>query len=456
MGASMPHSSNHKPDLSHMDDLHQALNSGTFIQTRRMLNSLPRSEVAHLIESSPPKTRAILWKLINSDIEGEILPYLSDEIQSQFLSKMDTDEVVAATEGLEPDDIADILQQLPDRVIREVLASMRQQDRQRVEQVLSYPEDTAGGLMNTDVITVRPKITLDVVSRFLRRHDELPEMTDNLFVVNRRDEFIGLLPLRKMLVSDTSLTVREIMDTDIDPIPADMDDGEVANLFERHDWVSAPVVSEDRKLLGRITIDDVVDVIREDADHSLMSMAGLDEDEDTFAPVFKTAPRRAIWLGVNLLTAFIASAVISVFEGTIDKVVALAILMPIVASMGGVAGTQTLTVVIRGMAMGHISSSNSSWLINRELLVGIANGFLWALIVAIAATLWFDDIMIGVIIAAAMVINLVTAAVAGAVLPLMLKKMNIDPALAGSVALTTVTDVVGFLSFLGLATLVYA
>lgn len=446
---------NTTPDSSPIEKLHEALNSGTFIQTRRLLNSLPRSEVAHLIESSPPKTRAVLWQLVDSTIEGEILPYFGDEVQSQFLSQMDTEELIAATEGLDADDIADILQQLPDQVIFEVLSSMDQQDRQRIEQVLSFPEDTAGGLMNTDIITVRPTITLDVVMRYLRRHEELPEMTDNLFVVNRNDEFIGLLSLRKLLVSDPSISVREIMNTDFEAIPAEMDDGEVAKLFERHDWVSAPVISQDNKLLGRITIDDVVDVIREDADHSLMSMAGLDEDEDTFAPALKTAPRRAIWLGINLITALIASAVINLFEGTIDKVVALAVLMPIVASMGGVAGTQTLTVVIRGMATGHIDSNNSRWLINRELLVGLSNGFGWAIVIATIASLWFNDIMIGVIIAAAMVINLASAALAGATLPLLLKKLNIDPALAGSVALTTVTDVVGFMSFLGLATLVY-
>ena len=409
-----------------------------------------------MLESSPPKNRAILWQLINTDIEGEILPHLSDEVQAQFLKEMDTDELIAATDGLEPDDVADILQQLPDQVIQEVLASMDHQDRHRIERVMSYPEDTAGGLMNTDVITVRPKITVDVVLRYLRRHEALPDMTDNLYVVNRRDEFIGQLSLRKILVCDPSITVREVMDTDIDPIHANLDDGEVAHLFERHDWVSAPVVDDHGKLLGRITIDDVVDVIREDADHSLMSMAGLDEDEDTFAPALKAAPRRAIWLGVNLLTAFIASAVINIFQDTIDKVVALAVLMPIVASMGGVAGTQTLTVVIRGMAIGQVGSNNSGWLINREFWVGAANGIAWAIVVAAAATLWFNDTTIGAIIAAAMVINLITAAVAGAVLPLMLKKMNIDPALAGSVALTTVTDVVGFLSFLGLATLAYA
>ena len=440
---------------SSLIELNQALESGTFVQVRRLLNGLPAPEVAHVIQSSPPKTRAIIWRLINSEREGEVLPYLSDEIQSQFLSSLDSQEVLTITEGLEADDIADILQQLPNRVIREVLQLMGQQDRQRVEQVLSYPEDTAGGIMNTSAITVRPKTPLDVVLRYLRRHDELPEMTDSLIVVNRSDEFIGLLPLSKLLVSDPSVTVREIMDTDIEAIPAAMDDGQVAQLFERNDWVSAPVVDDNGKLLGRITIDDVVDVIREDADHSLMSLAGLDEDEDTFAPVLQAAPRRAVWLGINLLTAFLASAVIGLFEGALDKVVALAILMPIVASMGGVAGTQTLTIVIRGMALGQIHQKNSQWLINRELLVGLINGLCWSLVVAVAASLWFNDNTLGAIIAAAMTINLITAAFAGAVIPILLQRMNIDPALAGGVVLTTVTDVVGFMSFLGLATYFY-
>jgi magnesium transporter len=281
-------------------------------------------------------------------------------------------------------------------------------------------------------------------------------MTDNLIVVNRSDQYIGLLPLRTLLVSDPGTSVREMMVTDIDPIDVNMRDSDVARLFERNDWVSAPVVDESGKLLGRITIDDVVDVIREDADRSLMSMAGLDEDADTFAPFTRAAPRRAIWLGINLITAFIASSMINLFQDTIEKVVALAVLMPIVASMGGIAGTQTLTLVVRGIAMGQVGKANQAWLMNRELLIGLVNGILWAAVVAVAASLWFDDWGIGIIIAAAMVINLVTAALMGVLLPLFMTRVKIDPALAGGVVLTTVTDVVGFVSFLGLATLFYA
>ena len=439
-----------------LDKLSLALDSGTLVDVRRMLNGLLPADVAHLLESSPPKFRHILWQMVEVEREGEVLGELSDELQAHFLSDMDAAEVALITEDLDDDDVADILQQLPDRVTREVLNAMDHQDRARLEQVMHYPDDIAGGLMNTDTITIRARLTLDVVLRYLRRLNEIPEMTDNLIVVNRSDQYIGLLPLRTLLVSDPSASVREMMVTDLEPIPVDMSDTEVARLFERNDWVSAPVVDSNGRLLGRITIDDVVDVIREDADHSFMSMAGLDEEEDTFAPFYRAAPRRALWLGINLITAFIAASVINLFQGTIEKVVALAVLMPIVASMGGIAGTQTLTVLVRGIAMGQIGRNNQAWLINREFLIGLMNGILWAVVVAVAASLWFDDWNIGFIIAAAMVINLVTAALTGAVLPLLMTRFNIDPALAGGVVLTTVTDVVGFVSFLGLATLFYA
>ncbi len=438
-----------------LDELTRALGSGTFVNVRHMLNALPATDIARLLESSPPPTRAVLWQLVDEQDEGEILQELGDELQSQFLRSMDATEVAAATEGLEPDDVADILQRLPEKVLQEVLRVMDEQDRARVEQVLDYPENTAGGLMNTDTITVRARHTADVVLRYLRRHEELPAMTDSLIVVNRSDMLLGVLPLRRLLVADPAATVREMMDTEVEAIPAEMEATEVSQLFERNGWVSAPVVDDSGRLLGRITIDDVVYVIREEAEHSLMSMAGLDEDEDTFAPVLKTTPRRAVWLGINLATAFIAASVINLFQGTIDKVVALAVLMPIVASMGGIAGTQTLTVMVRGIALGQIGFSNQRWLLNREFLVGVLNGLLWSVVVALAASLWFKDWQIGAIIAAAMVINLVTAGVAGTLIPLLMKRYSIDPALAGGVVLTTVTDVVGFMSFLGLATLVY-
>lgn len=442
---------------SQLDILSEALDSGEFRQIRYTLNhTLRATEVARLIEKSPPKERQVLWNLVSQELEPEVLQHLGDDIQADILSRMNTEEVAALTESLDSDDMVDILQQLPNRVMKETLRIMDKQNRRRVEQLLSYPEDTAGGLMNTDTTTIRPDITIETALRYIRRHDEIPEMTDSLIVVSRKDSYIGLLPLTKLLVTDPSITIREVMNTDIEPINANMPDDQVALLFEEHDLVSAPVVDEDGKLLGRITIDDVVDVIREDADHSLMSMAGLDEDEDTFAPVMKTTRRRAVWLGINLLTAFIASAVIGLFEDTIEKVVALAVLMPIVASMGGIAGSQTLTLVIRGQALGHVERSNAGWLLNREMIVGAMNGVLWALVIAVVAVIWFQDMNIGIIIALAIVINLVAGAIAGTLLPIMLKSMGIDPALAGSVLLTTITDVVGFFAFLGLATVFYA
>ena len=439
-----------------LDKLSAALNSGTFVDVQRMVNGLLPADVAHLLESSPPKFRHILWQMVEVDREGEILSEMGDDLRAQFLGQMDATEVAQLTEGLADDDIADILQQLPGHVTREVLTVMDQQDRARLERVMHYPEDLAGGLMNTDTITIRAGLTLDVVLRYLRRHTEIPDMTDNLIVVNRSDQFIGLLSLRTLLVSDPAASVREMMLTDVEPIPVNMTDKEVARLFESNDWVSAPVVDDNGTLLGRITIDDVVDVIREDTDRSLMSMAGLDEDADTFAPLMHAAPRRAIWLGINLVTAFIAASVINLFQGTIKEFVFLAVLMPIVASMGGIAGTQTLTLMVRGIALGQVVKNNQTWLINRELVIGLMNGILWAVVVAIAASIWFQQWKIGLIIAAAMVINLVTAALAGAVLPLLMTRAKIDPALAGGVVLTTITDVVGFVSFLGLATLLYA
>ena len=435
--------------------LSQAIDSGSLYQIRQMIKTLPTAGIAHLIESSPPKTRSVLWQLIDKDSEGEVIQYLNEDLQNDILRELNAEQVAELTEGLETDDLADILQQLPQQVTSQVLQAMGQQDRHRVETVLSYDEDTAGGLMNTDTITVRRNHTVELVLRYLRRHESIPEMTDNILVVNRDDELLGILPLREVLVSDPNTLVREVMREDIEAIPVDMEATQIAQLFEQHDWVSAPVVDNNKKLLGRITIDDVVDVIRDSAEHSLMSMAGLDEEDDTFAPIIKTAKRRALWLGVNLMTAVLASIVIYLFQDTIEQVVYLAVLMPIVANMGGVAGTQTLTLVIRSLALGHISPSNSRWLLTRELGVAVLNGALWAFVISLIAFMWYRDLLLSYIIASAMLINLVTAALAGAYLPLFLKRIKIDPALAGSVALTTVTDSIGFFAFLGLAQIFY-
>ncbi|MDH5469253.1 MAG: magnesium transporter [Gammaproteobacteria bacterium] len=438
---------------SRLERLSQAMDSGAAGQVRHLLVNLHASEIADLLESFPHGPREILWELVDPGDHGEVLTHVNDEVRVGLIKEMETHDLVAATEGLDPDDLADIITDFPAKVSREVLRAMDKQDRQRLEAVLHYPEDTAGGLMNVDVVTVRADVTLDVVFRYLRMRGELPKNTDKLFVVDRNDHYRGALELTQILTNESEQLVAAVMDRDLPGIPASLPDDEVAKQFENLDLVSAAVVTEDNKLLGRITIDDVVDVIREDADHSLLSMAGLDEEDDTFAPVLKSARRRALWLGINLFTAFLASWVIGNFQATIEQVVALAVLMPIVASMGGIAGSQTLIIVIRGLALGQIGSSNARWLMYKELAVSVLNGVGWALVVAVISALWFQNNSIGLIIAAALIVNLMCAALAGLSIPFMLKRMNIDPALAGSVILTTVTDVVGFLVFLGLGTI---
>ena len=435
----------------------QALSNGALAQIRRMLNGgMAPADVAHLLESSPHKDRVVLWNLIENELDGEVLQYLGEEVRADIVGRMTPEELSNAVADFETDDLVDLLQELPERVSEQVLQAMDIQDRERVEAVLSFPEDTAGGLMNTDTITVRPDVTLDVAFRFLRRHSTLPDVLDNLLVVNRRDEFLGILPINALLVSDPTLMVRDVMRTETEVLSPLAPSDEVARRFQRMDLVSAPVVDDEtNKLLGRITIDDVVDVIQEQAQHALLQLQGLDEDEDLFAPVVRTARRRGIWLGINLITAFIASAVIGLFEATLQQVVALAVLMPIVASMGGIAGTQTLTIVIRAMALGQITPARGRTLVIKELGVGLINGSFWSVTVAIVAYFWFGQAILGALIAAAIVINLAVAALAGSTLPGILKRIGVDPALAGGVLLTTITDVVGFFAFLGLAALTF-
>jgi magnesium transporter len=435
-----------------LEQLRQALDSGDAHQVRNLLSSLHSAEIADLLESFPHGPRETLWELVDPDDHGETLVEVNDEVRAGLIDNMETHDLVAATEGLDADDLADLIQDLPGDVIQETLRAMDKQNRDRLVSVLHYPEDTAGGLMNVDVVTVRADVSLDVVLRYLRLHIDIPETTDSLFVVDRDDHLKGVLTLSAILTNDPDRLVAEVMNSDVTGIPADMDDAKVAKLFENLNLVSAPVLDDEGKLIGRITIDDVVDVIREDADHSLLSLAGLDEEDDTFAPVVKSARRRAVWLGINLFTAFLASWVIGLFQATIEQVVALAVLMPIVASMGGIAGSQTLIIVIRGLALGQIGVSNARWLMYKELAVSALNGIAWAIVVALISGLWFKNPDIGYIIGAALVINLLCAAVAGLTIPFVLTRLKIDPAHAGTVILTTVTDVVGFLVFLGLGT----
>tara|TARA_Y100000768_G_scaffold1455_1_gene1139 strand:+ start:7957 stop:9174 length:1218 start_codon:yes stop_codon:yes gene_type:complete len=398
----------------------------------------------------PLNERALVWEMIEKNIEGEVLVEVSDEVRDGLIEKMDTDDLISAVDGMALDDLADLVADLPETLMQEVIKSMGHQDRERLEIVLAYDEDSAGGLMNTDILTVRPDVTVEVTLRYLRDQKAIPRDTDSIFVVNRKNEYRGTLLLSRILTEDPQTPVSEIMSKKIFPISVDAPSENVVWEFENRDLVSAPVIDNQNKLLGRITVDDVVDVIRDEAEHSLMSAAGLDEEEDMFSPATKSAKRRALWLGVNLITAFIAASVVDIFETTLDKIVLLAILMPIVPSMGGVAGTQSLTIMTRALALGHIDKSNLSGILKKEILVGAINGILWAVVVGGLTYIWFKDTLIGAVIAGAMTINLIVAALAGFLIPITLKRFNIDPALAGGVVLTTITDVIGYISFLGL------
>ena len=437
-----------------LDALHEALNSGAIRQVRDLVDALHPGEIADLLEALPPTQRDIVWELVDRKDAGEILVALNEEVRATLIQEMDSEQLVAAAADLELDDLADLFAELPEAVNREVLKALDQSDRVRLEAVLSYHEDSAGGLMDPDTLTVRSDITIEVVFRYLRMRGEIPAGTDAIFIVSRQGQYQGCLFLTDMLTADLEQKVSSLMDTQNRAIEANTTAAEVALIFETHDLVSAAVVDETGILLGRITIDDVVDVIRHEADHSVLSMAGLDEDDDMLAPVFVSAKRRSIWLGVNLATAFIAAGVAGLFEATLERVVMLAILMPIVPSMGGIAGNQTLILITRGIALGQVdSSSTRRWLLSKEFGVGLLNGLIWACVVGGVTILWFQTWRIALVIAIALAVNLVCAAIAGFTIPLTLKKLNIDPALAGGVVLTTITDVVGLAAFLGFGTL---
>jgi magnesium transporter len=435
-----------------LNEVNAALSSGMFVHVRRMLQHMVPCDIALLLESSPPKGRKILWQLVDMEVYGDILEELSEDVRNGLISQMNPQRLADVTGTMDDDDLAEVLRGLPDTIYQEVLRAMDSQDRTRAEKALAYEVDTAGAIMSTDTVTLRPDVTVDVVLRYLRLKGQLPDITDTLYVVNKQDKFIGEVLLSTLVTSSPALAIKNILEENNEVIHADMNEVEVAQLFERHNWVSAPVVDDNGLLLGRITIDDVVDIIREEAEHSLMSMAGLDDDEDTFAPALKSTQRRFIWLGINLFTALMAATVLNFFEATLDKLAVLAVLSAIVPSMGGVAGSQTLTLVIRGIAVGHINDSNSRWLLGKELAVGALNGVIWAILIAGVVAFWKNNLALGMIIAFAMMMNMVAAGLSGVFIPLVLKRFNIDPALAGSVILTTVTDIVGIFAFLGTAT----
>lgn len=437
-----------------VERLNDILQSGSVNAARTTLQAMHPAEIADVLESLPQSQREVLWEWIDPEIEGDVLMEVHDEVRDSLVRIMDPEEIQAASEKLDLDDLADFVQSLPEQLTRQVLTGMRAQDRSRLETVLSYPVDSAGGLMNLDTITVRGDVTLDVVLRYLRRRGEMPRNTDRLMVVDRFGVYRGELPIRRLLTHNTDALVSSVMRDDVLPIDEFMPAIDVARIFEDYDLVSAPIVDGEGKLLGRITIDDVVDVIRDEAEQSVLSMAGLNQEDDIFAPAIKSARKRAIWLGVKLLTAFLASWVIARFELTLDKIVTLAVLMTVVPSMGGIAGSQTLTLMIRSQALGQINRSNTRSLLYKELSVGLLNGCLWAAVVCAFTYWWFGDLTIGLLLGAALIITLIMAALAGLLIPIGLRKLGVDPALAGGVVLTTVTDVVGLIAFLGLATIV--
>jgi len=435
----------------HLDRLSDALDSGAQAQVKKLLNSLNGAEIGDLLESLPQTKRQAVWEIVKVDLDGDVLVEVNDEVRAGLIRDTSPDDLVQAMSDLEIDDLADILNDLPDAVITEVLRAMDRQDRDRLAQVMSYPEDSAGGLMNPDVVTVRPDVSVDVVLRYLRLRGELPEVFDQLFVVDRAGRYLGQLKLSDVLTKEPTSQVIDLIDTTDDPIQVDMPASQVAIEFEHDDLISAPVIDQNGLLLGRITIDDVVDVIREEGEHMVLTAAGLDEEDDMFAPVMQSARRRWLWLAVNLVTALMAAVVLYAFQPTLDQLVELAVLFPIVMSMGGIAGTQTLTLMIRGMATGQVSARNSMAILRKELAVGILNGLVFSVVIAMIAFFWYGNPGLGIVMAIAIVVNLVAGALAGALIPVILKRMSIDPALAGGVVLTTVTDVVGIFAFIGLA-----
>jgi len=421
---------------------------------QQTLISLNPSEIARLLESLTPGKRKIIWQLVDQDDEGDVLKELVEDVRQNLIGDMDATELIAATQDMELDDLADLLVDLPETVTEQVITALNQQDQIRLESVMSYDEDTAGGLTNPGIISVRRGITIEVLIRYLKRLNKLPEHTNYIYIVNRNDEYLGALKLVDLFLEDKNKPIETIMDESVKAMLADEDVKQVAMDFQNLDLISMPVIDEKNRLLGQITVDDVVDVIQDQVNSEIFNMAGLDDEDDIFAPVILSTKRRAVWLGMNLITAFVVAGAIGLFQEILQQIVILAVLMPIVASMGGVAGNQTLILVIRGIAMGKIQRSNARKLLIKESSVALLNGFTWSIVVSVLAVVLFQTTWeIGLIVGAAMLLNIFASAIAGVSIPFLLKKMGIDPALAGGVLMITLTDVLGFVTFLGLATL---
>jgi magnesium transporter len=421
---------------------------------KNTLSSLNPSEIARLLESLTQRERNVLWQMVDQEDEGEILKELIEEVRQNLISQMNASELIAATQDMELDDLADILSDLPNQITDQVIKALDKQDQNRLESVISYDENTAGGLTNPKIVSIRRGVNIDGLMKYLRNMHSLPENTNYIYVINRDNQYIGAVKLVDLFTQSKEMPIEEIMDSNVKAIHADVLAEEVAIEFQDLDLISAPVTDSNNRLLGQITIDDVVDVIQDQVNSEIFNMAGLDDEDDMFAPIFISSKRRAVWLGANLVAAFIVATAVSLFQETLDQIVILAVLMPIVASMGGVAGNQTLILVIRGIAMGKIQKSNAIKLLNKEALVALLNGFIWSIVVSIFAVILFNTKWeIGIIVGLSMLINIIASAIAGVSIPFFLKRIGIDPALAGGVMMTTLTDVLGFITFLGLATL---
>ena len=422
-------------------------------ELQTLLDDLHPADVADLLEALPIEDRLNLWEFVKADRDGEILLEVSDAVRQTLIADMDSKELLAAAEQLDTDELADLAPDLPKDVLQDLLESLNTQNRERLQSTLSYPDDAVGALMDFDIVTIREDITLEVALRYLRRLGKLPELTDKLFVVDRADTLLGVLPLKRMVVSDLNANVVDVMA--IDAVffhPEDIAD-EAATAFERYDLVTAPVVDANNKLVGRITVDEVMDYIRDESDSDRLSMAGLREEEDFFASIWKSVQNRWAWLAINLVTALVASRVIGLFEGSIQKIVALAALMPIVAGIGGNSGNQTITMIVRGLALGQIASHNMQSLIKKELGVALMNGLFWGGMLGLIAFALYGNYKLGLVMMAAMTLNLLLAAVMGVMVPLLMTKFGRDPAVGSSVLITAVTDSGGFFIFLGLATI---
>lgn len=443
----------HRQDASNQEVIDDLVRRQNLTELQRKLDELHPADIAYILEALPLDERLTVWQLVKAERDGDILLEVSDAVRETLIADMEDHELLAAAKEMDVDELADLAPELPRDVVYELMENLDAQQRERMRSVLSYEEDQVGALMDFEMVTIREDVSLEVVLRYLRRLKELPGHTDKLFVVDQDGVLTGVLPLKRLLVSDPERQVGEVMSDDPVTFNPDEDAYDAAQAFERYDLVSAPVVDKAGKLIGRLTIDEMVDLIREESESEVLNMAGLREEEDIFASVWKSVGNRWAWLAVNLVTAFIASRVIGLFDGAIEKLVALAALMPIVAGIGGNSGNQTITMIVRAMALDQLGSGNAAWLLRKELGVGLANGLLWGGVIGAVAWWLYDSWSLGLVMTAAMTLNLLLAALMGVLIPITLARMGRDPAMGASVMITAVTDSGGFFIFLGLATL---